>query len=57
MNEENDGQYHYEEENEITENDESDDEAIENTNMVSEWLIGSWNMKKRHLSPQMALVR
>ena len=43
MNEENDGQYHYEEENE---NDESDDEAIENVNMVSEWLIGSWNIKK-----------
>ena len=48
MNEENDGQQHYEEEDEdITENDESEDEAIEdddgdddqeNTNMVSEQL-------------------
>ena len=55
MNEENDGQYHYEEENENTENDESEDEAIEdedsaedqeNTNMVSGLLIESWNVKK-----------
>ena len=51
MNEEHDGQYYYEEENgsadEAIEDESAEDQ--ENTNMVSEWLIGSWNIK-RHLS-------